>query len=246
MLLRLCPYVLKESFKLNEYTHCYFAYLDLLGFKDIIKSKTCSEIVAIFNEAKTEYVIREIVDENTKIPVISPESIHYYVMSDSICIYIEDHIKYALPVLTFLCMYFQVRMLCLDSPVFVRGSIARGEIYADGSVLFGPVMVEAYLRAENLAHVPRVVIPASLIEEMTNRMESAMVNGFTHMEQDGFYANGYIDYFCNHNSTLNYRDSVYEYVNGMINGTFDQSLREKFMYVKTWMDYFRNQEEQAL
>ena len=96
---------------MKEYSHCYFAFIDLLGFKEIVKKKTCSEIVSIFDEAKKHYTINRILDGNVEVPIIPPEDIHYYIMSDSVCIYIKDDIKSALPVLEWLCMNFQVRML---------------------------------------------------------------------------------------------------------------------------------------
>lgn len=230
---------------MSEYTHYYFAFLDLLGFKEIVKTKTCSEIANIFNEAKKRFVIRHIIDEENAIPLVPPEEIHYYIMSDSICIYIKDSLKSALSVLTWLCLDFQVRMLCLETPIFVRGSISRGEIYEDQNILFGPGMVEAYTRAEKLAHVPRVIIPASIYDQTTDKTDKAFLGGFTHPEQDGFYVINYINYFCMHNSTLKYRENVNNYISKVLNTSLDQSIREKYLYVKSWMDYYHQEEAKS-
>ena len=229
---------------MKEYRHCYFAFIDLLGFKEIVKTKACSEIADIFDEAKKQYIINQIMDDGAEVPIIPPDDIHYYIMSDSICIYIKDEIKYALPVLLWICMNFQVRMLCLDTPVFVRGSVSRGDIYADNSILFGPAMVEAYLRAEKLARVPRIIMPANLYDAITDTTDKAFLNGFTHPEQDGFYATNYINYFCMHNSTLKYRENVENYINKALSFSFDQSVREKLLYMKSWMEYYYKQEEE--
>ena len=227
----------------KDYIQCYFAFLDLLGFKEIVKTKTCSEIVEIFEEAKRQYIINRIIDGKTKIPVIPPEDIHYYVMSDSICIYIRDNIKAALPILVWLCMYLQARMLCFDTPIFIRGGISRGDIYEDHNILFGPAFVEAYLREEKLARAPRIVIPESLYEDVKDPTEKVMLCSSSHLEQDGFYTTNYIDYFCHHDSTLKYRANVVNYVRNMLNTSLDQSVREKYIYVKSWMDYYFAQEE---
>lgn len=228
-----------------DYKSCYFAYIDLLGFKEIVKAKTCSEIVEIFNEAKKRYIINQITDENEEIPVIPSEEIHYYIMSDSICIYIDDNVPYAFPILAWLCTFFQVRMLCLDTPVFVRGSITKGKIYSDSNVLFGPALVEAYLRAEKLARVPRIIIPVQLYDETKDQTERAMRKGFTYLEQDGFYVTNYINYFCVHSSTVAYREKVYQFVCNALNTSLDQSIREKYLYVKTLMDYYTQEEENS-
>lgn len=39
-----------------NYTTCYIAFLDLLGFKKIIESKQCEEIVQIFSEIKKQKI----------------------------------------------------------------------------------------------------------------------------------------------------------------------------------------------
>ena len=210
--------------------------MDLLGFKETVRTKTCAEIVDIFDEAKKEFVISEKID-GVSIPVVPPDDIHYYIMSDSVCIFIREDIKSALTVLSWLCMGFQVRMLCLDSPVLVRGSIIKGEIYEDSNILFGPAMVEAYLREEKLAHVPRVIIPEHLCEEIIDERERALFCGINHLAADGFYVNNYINYFCNHSSTIRYRENVYRYIQNILDTSLDQSVREKYMYVKWWIDY---------
>ena len=227
---------------MNKYDQYYFAFLDLLGFKEIVRTKSCSEIAQIFDEAKKRFVIRHIIDNDNAIPVIPIQDIHFYIMSDSICIYIKDNIKSALPVLTWLCLDFQVRMLCLDTPILVRGSISRGDIFEDQNVLFGPAMVDAYLRAEKLAHVPRIIIPENIYSTATDIFDKTLMDGFTHQEQDGFYVINYIQYFCGHNSTLNYRDNVQKYLKKIINTSLDQSVREKALYVKFWMDYISKQD----
>ena len=222
---------------MKEYRDYYFAYIDLLGFKEMIKTKSCEEIISVFNEAKRHYIINEYIGEEGK-PVIPPDEIHYYVMSDSICIFIRDNVKNALPVLLWLCMYFQVRMLKLDTPVLVRGSISRGAVSKDQDVLFGPAMVEAYLRAEKLAHYPRIIIPKDLCDEISEGIEKTFVFGFIRSEQDGFYSTNYLEYFCMHRTTQTYIESVQRFLESNINRSLDQSVREKYLYVKSWIDLF--------
>ena len=231
---------------MTEYSHCYFAFIDLLGFKEIVKKKTCSEIVTIFDEVKKRYSINRVLDDDDGVPVIPPKDIHYYIMSDSICIYINDDIPSALPILVCLCMNLQVRMLCLDTPILVRGSISKGDIYEDDGVLFGPALVEAYMRSEKLAHVPRIVIPAQLYAEVNDQVEKALLDGFTYLEQDAFYVTRYINYFCVHSSTIDHRENVTKYIENTLNSSLDQSVREKYLYVKSWMDYYYQQEKMKM
>lgn len=226
-----------------DYINCYFAFMDLLGFKEMVQNKTCSDILNIFDEAKKHFIVNQITEGNDRVPLIYPEEIHYYIMSDSVCVYIRSDVHFALPFLALLCLNFQVRMLCLDTPVLVRGSISKGNIYENQGILFGPALVEAYLRAEKLARVPRVIIPADLFKEIDDQTEKAMFKGFTYLEADGFYATHYANYFCIHKSTMKYRENVRNHIEGILGNSLDQSVRDKYVYVKSLMDYYREEED---
>lgn len=230
---------------MSEYTQCYFAFIDILGFKYMMNTLSCSAINDIFDELKQEYVIRSSINGGPMIPVIPHDDIHYYIMSDSICIYIRSSIFRALPILVALCMNLQVRLLCRDTPVFVRGSISKGEIFGDNGVLFGPAMVEAYKRSEELAKTPRIIVPANLYDETVDRTEKALLNGFLYLEPDGFYATNYINYFCFHNSAQPYRDSVKRHISNQLSASLNQSIREKYLYVDGWMRYWTERYDRA-
>ena len=225
---------------MRKYNQYYFAFLDLLGFKETVKSRSCEEIAEIFDEAKKEYTIRKGVGEDKWVNVISPEDIHYYIMSDSICIFIKCDIKAALTVLTWLCLHLQIRLLSLQEPVFVRGSISSGALYADNNILFGPAMVEAYNRAEKLALYPRIIIPQPLIEAVDDIDEKHFLNISTFLEQDGFYSIKYIEYFFLQLSTDEAKERVISNINQILDNSLDKSVREKYLYVKYWIDVSLN------
>ena len=228
-----------------EYTQYYLAYLDLLGFKEIVKRRTCSEIVGIFEEISTQYVIRKSnLDNGSSIPVIPPEHIMYYIMSDSICIYIRDDIEFALPVLLGLCLGFQLRMLSFSTPVLVRGSIAHGGLYSDQRVLFGPALVEAYQREDKLARYPRIIIPKHLIDEHGEEIiHTFAANGLLYMEQDGFYVINYIAVLCGQRFRQHDRDNLIQYVKDQLKTAIDPSIREKYLYLEGWLNYHMNDQE---
>ena len=91
--------------------------------------------------------------------------------------------------------------------------------------------------SEKLAHTPRIIIPAQLIEEATDDYDAAVLNGCTYVDYDGFYVNCYIDYFCNFNPMKAFGSNVLKYVNSVLDTSMDQSLRDKYLYVKSRMDY---------
>ena len=228
-----------------EYTQYYLAFLDLLGFKEIVKNRSCSEIVNIFEEIKKQYVIGKSESENsTSIPVIPPENIMYYIMSDSICIYIKDDVKNALPVLLGLCLGFQLRMLSFSTPVLVRGSIAHGGLYSDQRVLFGPALVEAYQREEKLARYPRIIIPKHIIDEHEEViMHTFAASGFLYPEQDGFYVTNYLSVLCGQKFRQHDRDNLIQFVKDKLKTAIDPSIREKYLYLEGWLNYHMNNQD---
>lgn len=72
-----------------NYTTCYIAFLDLLGFKKIIESKQCEEIVQIFSEIKKQKIKKIFINENgqwkTFIDQDLIQEVKLKIMSDSIC-----------------------------------------------------------------------------------------------------------------------------------------------------------------
>jgi len=230
---------------MKEYSSYYIAFLDLLGFKEIVKNKTCNEIAEIFDEVKTQYVIGKVDQEKgTSIPVIPPEHIMYYIMSDSICIYIKDDIKYALPILLGLCLNFQLRMLSFSTPVLVRGSIAHGDLFSDQRIIFGPALVEAYLREEKLTKYPRIIIPKHIIDEHKGDItQTAVLSGFLYPEQDGFYVINYLSVLCGQTFRQHDRDNLVQYVSETLKRVLDPSLREKYLYLEYWLNYHMQRQE---
>jgi len=230
---------------MTEYTQYYLAYLDLLGFKEIVKNRTCSEIVDIFEEINTQYVIgKSDLDNGISIPVIPSEHIMYYIMSDSICIYIRDDIEFALPVLLGLCLGFQLRMLSFSTPVLVRGSIAHGGLYSDRRVLFGPALVEAYQREDKLARYPRIIIPKHLIDDHEEKIiHTFAASGFLYMEQDGFYVINYLAFLCGQKFREHDRDNLMQYVKDTLKRVIDPSIREKYLYLEGNLNYHMNYQE---
>ena len=63
-------------------------------------------------------------------------------------------------------------------------------------------------------------------------------DGFMYMEPDGFYVTRYLDWFCHHKTTTDHRENAKEYIWNVLGHSLDQSIREKYLYVKSWMDYY--------
>lgn len=91
----------------------YVAFLDILGFKKMVMSNTCEQIVDIYdsihngNLSFIKHCDRDIVEGNAD---------SYKVMSDSICVYIDKTSMNALYNIWLWCCLFQKKLISLDPP----------------------------------------------------------------------------------------------------------------------------------
>lgn len=214
----------------NEYINCYIAFLDILGFKELVRSHTCAEILKVFDEIKKQYIIT---CDKDHCPLVSIDNIHFKIMSDSICVYIPTGANNSLPALIGLCAYLQVRLWRLDKPILVRGGIVQGDIYANGDITFGTGLTNAYLLEERNAKVPRIIITKETIDSCkSDDAAKGYMQGLLGRDYDAFY---YVDSFV-----MLYvwgkKDNSYirfcEFVQRILNSTTDDSVRQKYLYLE--------------
>ena len=72
----------------REYAKCYIAFLDMLGFKNIIGQSICEDICTVFDNIKKPFSSAQL-DEEHLITEDTIKALNIKVMSDSICFYIE-------------------------------------------------------------------------------------------------------------------------------------------------------------
>lgn len=220
---------------MREYKECYIAFLDLLGFKNLIKNNTdnkgCEFIASCFDEINTEIIITHDV---THQPLFDHNELHMKVMSDSICFYIDSTVKNALAGIIAICTYFQVRLLRLTFPILVRGAIVKGDIYADADVIFGPGLTKAYLLEENVAKYPRVIITKSTIDnskECDNEGKE-QIDIHVFKDNDAFYALDYLYLFYGLNHEKDVWKKFAKYIYYVLDTEHDPSIREKYLYIE--------------
>lgn len=180
---------------MSDYQNCYIAFLDLLGFKDIINGRSCQEIAQVFAKIKlNSYVI----DDTTGQPLIRADAIQKKIMSDSICFYVNSNETNSLAGLIAICTYFQVRMLRCQEPILCRGAIVKGDIYANGDITFGPGLTNAYLLEEKVASTPRIILLKSVLDSRKNHNKSGekYIKDYLFKDEDAFLALDYLFLYC--------------------------------------------------
>lgn len=214
-----------------NYNECYIAFLDILGFKNMINTLTCEEILHVFtydlkNKLSGIY--------NGKEPLIDTDNIHMRVMSDSICFWIGADIENALAGLIVTCLHFQAELLYCKNPILLRGAITKGGVFANDQVIFGPGYVDAYLMEENNAKYPRIIMANALREEaLIATKENCKYYLYTHVFEDfdAFLSLDYLELFEGYDNEDNCK-RLFNHITNVLDNALDSSIREKFLYVK--------------
>ena len=228
---------------MREYEECYIAHLDILGFKQLItNNSSCEKIAEIFDEINTQYDITE-----NKQVLVPHDSMRYKVMSDSIVIFISASIPDALAALIHTCAYFQVRMLRFSPPVLIRGAIVKGKIYSEGDVLFGQGLIDAYLIQENYVKYPRVILPMELIDTLSDSqcIKDLFVIGLLFKDYDYVYCIDYLKMFYGFSHPKGTDKELALHISIMLNKCFDESVREKYLYLQSRFLMYYNEENQT-
>jgi hypothetical protein len=155
------------------YSDYYVAYLDILGFKDLVKSKEHKDRKKIYEYFK---LIEEITSDLKKIE--SQKDIGAIIISDSVILSVpfgaeEDE---NIDKLRKLCIAIQkIQFKLAEIDIWLRGAISSGEAYFDSkkNQIVGPAYINAYLLEERLAINPRVILDNKLINEL--KLDSAQM-----------------------------------------------------------------------
>lgn len=229
---------------MSGYTDCYVAFLDILGFKNIINTKSYDEVKEVFQsiitsldagialtraceESDTEYVHYNESLHNTKIRV----------MSDSIIVATPSTYPEALAAVIDICRMMQVILYDECSiPIFLRGAIAKGDLYIDDNLLFGKGMIDAYLAQEHYAIYPRVIIPGNILKAAKGSVEEGF-KGFV-QDEDGYYYIDSLDEYmdCDDQSiecefSRRY-DRLMNVINEQLDGYTDARVRQKYQWLQ--------------
>lgn len=212
----------------REYEECYVAVLDLLGFKDKIITSSCEEIASIYDKMHEKYYIRK-----DDLPLIDDGELHKMILSDTIVFYIKTTVKNALAALIATCSFFQIELLSVNSPTLLRGAIVKGNIYREGSIVFGQGIVDAYLLEENVAKYPRIILQKKIVEEYTNfdKEVSDFKDWFLFEDFDLFYSIDYLFQFYSMRGEKGSWKKFAKHVYDVIDCEMSPSIREKYIYV---------------
>ncbi len=226
--------------KEREYKEHYVAFLDILGFKELLKENSCDSVFSIFSTLR-ENTHSQMTLNGAKIEAY--EYIKHTILSDSIVVYIESDIDDAFSTLIDVCKKLQMALASRETPILIRGGIAKGNLFWDEGIIYGSGLVKAYLMESNLAKYPRIVFSGETLEDGRKNAK------YTFPELEGILKKyktdddrlNYVDYLdiCYYNLSdgVRYYDGLKKLCNAYLNKEIDHSLREKYLWLQKKIEY---------
>jgi hypothetical protein len=147
-----------------EYKPYLIAFFDILGFKNELAEKTCDEIHRVF----------EVFEEDNKFTKTLGEEPEMLYFSDSVIRFsVFEKYKDCLDTLVFceIMSLIHLQSLLIDKGVLVRGALTWGDLYVEGSMIYGDGVVKAYELESNVAIYPRIIIDPEIIELINRYFE---------------------------------------------------------------------------
>ncbi|WP_265467824.1 hypothetical protein [Aeromonas salmonicida] len=169
------------------YEKSFVAFLDVLGFKQMIKSSDLTQINQYFGIVDSAILYLK--------GLPSKKDINSIVISDSIILSApcnESNVD-NLERLRQLCIAIGLIQQSLAiKGIWLRGAICYGDTHFDSinSQIVGPAYVEAYLLEENLAINPRVILDSKLIPQLGYANATELIDAVNGNDQGGLnYSN---------------------------------------------------------
>lgn len=202
---------------MKRYEDRVVAYIDVLGFKNQIKS-TIYENEENDQETQRIYeaysIIRSIwnLDSNDSIIKKTLKSKKVSIFSDSIVVSFKVTDQSGLFFMLLELMWLIMQLV--SKKIFCRGAICYGKLYHTNKMIFGPALIEAYNTESKAALYPRIVLDESVIRICAkygmNKFsdEKKSIQELLAKDTDGMY---YIEYFSKVQSEFD--NTIYDYVN---------------------------------
>lgn len=148
-----------------KYEDSFVAFLDVLGFTNLVKNNETSKINTYLNQ------IEIAISYLKEVSIIDNIDIGYILISDSIIIYIEkkENVSENIKILKHLCIAIGFLQSYLSyQDIWLRGAISSGEAYfnQEKNQIIGKAYINAYLLENELVTNPQVILDNKIIKEL--------------------------------------------------------------------------------
>ena len=165
----------------QKYEYRIIAFIDILGFKNIIESKFCDEILRLLitfqDEVKKKSYFEEYVDNKMITDGLSPEIKNKTIklqdrqvslFSDLVVIsYSNDRSNLNQSILELYSQILNLHNKLLPLNVLLRGGITYSKLLHDNTICFGEGLIKAYELESKKSKYPRIIIDPKILTNKT-------------------------------------------------------------------------------
>lgn len=174
---------MKEESRKIQYEEKLIAFIDILGFKDIVRRSERSQRTLELIYDSLSFLKRREIGSKWNLQLIEIEEdaqkrdlkefdiadrTYCSSFSDSIAVsvsYTEENINESFSTLVANLSFVGTRLM--TSGVLLRGSITTGKsIHTENGIVFGQGLIDAYLLESSAAHFPRIIISEKLLKKL--------------------------------------------------------------------------------
>lgn len=190
---------------MKHYQKSFVAFIDILGFKEIIDSKTCDDIYKLIDDfINKSYEIENInthsfyLAENVNQTSEKSELVRFdrnyqnlFHFSDTLIwtypLNFENGTLEYFKILSETISHLRVlQQVLFDSGIIIRGGLTIGDIFITNERFFGPGIVEAY-QLEKDAFYPRIKIDDVLLKNISNQYYDKILRQQIEGKENDFY-----------------------------------------------------------
>jgi hypothetical protein len=183
-----------------EYEDRLVAFIDILGFKELVKQSISSyeAMNKIYYAMQTILNVKTIEEHFYSSEIVRPYQATVTTFSDSIVISYLVGLHGSLFRILLDIIHLQLELAYQG--ILIRGGITIGKAYHDGQIIYGPAMNDAYSLESASAIYPRIIVDQSTLitgiqlthdECHSEKEEAEYINALVKKDKDGFW---YLDF----------------------------------------------------
>ena len=152
---------------MSKYEKRVVAYIDILGFKNMVDAskesdEECERLTGVLHYISD--IVKEYENDREYIDVEATMFSDSIVISYKVCNRYPDVLYYLLEDL----WHIQIDLI-EKYKLFLRGGVTIGDLYHKGAIIFGPAMNQAYKLESEVADYMRIIIDQKSIDDFENR-----------------------------------------------------------------------------
>ncbi len=217
-----------------EYTRSIVSYLDILGFRELIETKTPGQISRILR------ILGESVQPDS---IFKSHRIQFTKFSDTVIRSMPEGILYPRNFIFELRSILYAYIALIPQGILIRGAVTIGDIVQSWGRVYGPAVVRAYELESPKGTPPRIIID----EEALACLQTALKTENLESEMDGLIrregSTAYLDYLSACEQELNVPEQEYPLFlglhrdlirNGLTKYSAEHSILSKYEWLRDY------------